>query len=335
LSDLKNIEHNKRNSSNKFTSFSNFGIKLIDFGCSKKYKRKGNFHEIIGTLNYNSPEVLKNDYNEKSDIWSCGVIMYMLLSGSMPFSGDTDEELIKCILKGNYSFKFIEFEKVSEIAKDCIKNLLIYNKDERPSAEQILRHPFFEDKRKIIKYAETDLDSKNILLNLKKYRATTKFQQAVLTYLTHNFARKENIISLNRLFKKIDVDCNGKLSREEILKSYSKCGLIITKEDIDLLIEKLDNDGSGFIEYQEFIRATIDKKTLFTEFNLRQAFDLFDHDKSGSISFEEIKNIIGKKLPEDVAKQLWTETNEGKEINFEDFKALMNSLEAEAEDTYH
>ena len=68
----------------------NFELKLIDFGCAKIFsKHKKNFEDTIGTLIYCSPEVLKNNYNKKCDIWSCGVLMYVLLSGHFPFFGKT------------------------------------------------------------------------------------------------------------------------------------------------------------------------------------------------------------------------------------------------------
>ena len=83
----------------------NYGIKLIDFGCSKIFTRtKKNFNDIIGTLVYCSPEVLSNNYNEMCDIWSCGVLMYLLLCGYFPFIGKDEEEITNKIFEGKYEF---------------------------------------------------------------------------------------------------------------------------------------------------------------------------------------------------------------------------------------
>ena len=99
----------------------NYGIKLIDFGCSKMFTRtKKSFSDIIGTLVYCSPEVLANYYNESCDIWSCGVLMYCLLSGYFPFRGEDEDEVTSKILSGKYEFDIEIFNNVSDEAKDLI-----------------------------------------------------------------------------------------------------------------------------------------------------------------------------------------------------------------------
>ena len=83
----------------------NFELKLIDFGCSKMFTTyKKNFEDTIGTLVYCSPEVLYGEYNKSCDIWSCGVIMYYLLSGRFPFEGENQEEIISKIYESKYEF---------------------------------------------------------------------------------------------------------------------------------------------------------------------------------------------------------------------------------------
>jgi calcium-dependent protein kinase len=77
-----------------------FTVKIIDFGTSGKLKSGEMFNLTVGTPLYVSPEVLKNKYNEKCDMWSCGVIMYMMLSGNPPFKGDNDEEIYQAVKEG-------------------------------------------------------------------------------------------------------------------------------------------------------------------------------------------------------------------------------------------
>jgi len=79
-------------------------IKLIDFGTSQLFGKDEQMHLKLGTAYYIAPEVLKQDYNEKCDMWSIGVILYILLSGSPPFGGENDEEIFKLVKKGKYSF---------------------------------------------------------------------------------------------------------------------------------------------------------------------------------------------------------------------------------------
>ena len=132
---------------NFFDDITNYEVKLIDFGCSKIFSKKNhkNLSGIIGTSMYCSPEVIDNKYDEKSDEWSCGVLMYILLSGTVPFKGETEEEIFSNVKKGKINFNKPEFKFVSNSAKDLISKLLEYYPEYRISANQALKHPFFTE----------------------------------------------------------------------------------------------------------------------------------------------------------------------------------------------
>ena len=305
----------------------NFELKLIDFGCAKIFsKYKTTFGEIIGTLIYCAPEVLKNNYNKECDIWSCGIIMYVLLSGHFPFYGKTEEEIRKKILSGKFSFNPKHFDKVSEKAKDLIKKCLIYDKFKRISAEEALKHEFFMDDLNPNNIFEDQIDSKNILLNLKNYSQHSKIYQTGLTYLSHNFADKEELNRLKKIFYKIDLNLDGKLSKSEFEHAFKEAGIEMTKEQIDKMMKCIDFDGNGFIEYEEFIRVALPKEKLFTETNLKTAFDMFDLDKNGTISLDEFKTILGidklndQKVNKELLKEIPIKENE--EMTFEQFKQI-------------
>ena len=305
----------------------NFELKLIDFGCAKIFsKYKTNFGEIIGTLIYCAPEVLKNNYNKECDIWSCGIIMYVLLSGHFPFYGKTEEEIRKKILSGKFTFNPKYFSKVSDKAKDLIKKCLIYDKHKRISAEDALKHEFFMDDINPNNIFEDNIDSKTILLNLKNYTQHSKIYQTVLTYLSHNFADKEDLNKLKKIFYKIDLDLDGKLSKSEFEHAFKEEGIEVNKEQIDKMMKAIDFDGNGFIEYEEFIRVALPKEKLFTENNLKTAFDMFDLDKNGTISLEEFKTILGinklndKKVNKELLKEIPIIENE--EMTYEQFKQI-------------
>ena len=318
------------NSSKKLNDMKlkNFELKLIDFGCSKVFNRyKKNFEDTIGTLAYSAPEVLRNSYNEKCDIWSCGVIMYVLLSGKFPFEGKTEEELTKKILSGKFEFPNKYFYNISQVAKDLIKKCLIYDKNKRISAKEALRHEFFSSELDINNLFEDEVECKNLLNDLKNYSAETKFYQTVLAYLSHNFADKEELRKLKQIFYKIDLNLDGKISKEELLYAYKEADISMTEEELKKIMNSIDYDGNGYIEYEEFIRVALNKEKLFTEKNLRTAFDLFDLDKNGSISMNEVKEVlgIGKVFDENANKELMNEIKDigNKEMSFEEFKDLL------------
>ena len=126
-----------------------YEVKLIDFGCCKYLGKKEGpppiLSGIVGTCIYCSPEVIDDLYDEKSDEWSCGVLMYILLCGVPPFVGDTEEEIYEQIKKGKYSFDRTEFKNVSENCKKLIKKLLEPNSKKRIKASKALHEPFFNE----------------------------------------------------------------------------------------------------------------------------------------------------------------------------------------------
>ena len=309
----------------------NFELKLIDFGCSKIFspQKKTTFEDTIGTLVYCSPEVLKNNYDQKCDIWSCGVIMYLLLCGKYPFSGSSEEEITKKILFDKLQFDNKLFENVSESAKDLIRKCLIRDKNKRISVKEALTHEFFAGEININNIFADEVVTKNILKNLKtNARKTSKFYQIVLTYLSYNFADKEHLQKLRNIFYKIDLNMDGKLSKEELYKAYKDAEISVTKKELNEIIKCMDFDGNGFIEYEEFIRVTLPKEQLFTDLNLKNAFDMFDKDKNGTISINEIIEVIGTELDKNAIEELKKEVSyDGdKEIDFKYFKEFMLGL---------
>ena len=181
----------------------NFELKLIDFGCAKIFsKYKKNFKDTIGTLIYCSPEVIKNNYNRKCDIWSCAVIIYVLLSGHFPFYGKTEEEISKKILTGKFTFDNKHFGNISDEAKDLISKCLTYDKNKRISIEEVLKHTFFSDYINPHNIFEDEIDSKNALISIKNYSQSSKIYQTVLAYLSHNFVDKEQLSKLKKYFIK-------------------------------------------------------------------------------------------------------------------------------------
>ena len=96
--------------------------------------------EKLGTPYYIAPEVLNKNYGSKCDIWSCGVICYILLSGMPPFNGQSDQEIMKKVRAGSFSFEDKVWNNISDNCKDFITKLLTYKQDERPSAQEALAH---------------------------------------------------------------------------------------------------------------------------------------------------------------------------------------------------
>jgi len=117
-------------------------LKLIDFGLSTHYIPGHRLSRVVGSSYYVAPEVLKKSYTEACDLWSLGVIVYMLLSGAPPFYGKNDEAIKASIVNGEYTFPHELFRDVSDEAMAFVSTLLSYNTDYRYTADQALTHPW-------------------------------------------------------------------------------------------------------------------------------------------------------------------------------------------------
>jgi len=99
-------------------------IKLIDFGTSRRINPDHHMHGVFGTVYYLAPEVIEGDYDEKCDVWSIGVILYILIAGGPPFDGANGKEVIQAILKGQFNLQGGIWDGVSNETKDLISRML-------------------------------------------------------------------------------------------------------------------------------------------------------------------------------------------------------------------
>ena len=294
-----NKNFGKRKTCNKSNNYikdmMNYEIKLIDFGCSKYFvrrnKKKKKLRGIIGTSIYCSPEVVDNLYDERSDEWSCGVLMYILLSGVPPFFGDTEEEIFEKIKKCKYDFTPAPFKKVSKNCKDLIRRLLEPKKQYRIKANEALRHPFFTESFDPNSAMTEDKDL-NVLKNfINPLKYCSKFHEAIAVFLCVNYLPPDEEKTLKTVFRYLDKDGKGIITKEIMKKSLEEIGIDISDEDLQKVFDDIDEDGSSFIEYQEFIRNTCDIKKLINEPNLKNVFHVICGEKD-LMTGQDIKNFV-------------------------------------------
>ena len=283
-------------SNNYIKDMMNYEVKLIDFGCSKyfvkkKTKKKKKLRGIIGTSIYCSPEVVDNLYDERSDEWSCGVLMYILLSGVPPFFGETEEEIFEKVKKCKYDFTPAPFKKVSKNCKDLIRRLLEPKKQYRIKANEALRHPFFTESFDPNSAMTEDKDL-NVLKNfINPVKYMSKFHEAVAVFVCVNYIPPEEENTLKTVFRYLDKNGKGIISKETMKEGLEEIGININDEELTKIFNEIDEDGSEFIEYQEFIRNTCDLKKLINEANLKNVFHVICGDKD-FMNGQDIKNFV-------------------------------------------
>ena len=306
-------------------------IKLIDFGTSTIINKNKKFNERLGTAYYIAPEVLSKNYDEKCDLWSVGVIMYILLTGEPPFNGKNDDEIIKNVKTHviNYDAKILRH--VSIDGKDLLKKFLERNTKKRISASNALEHPWIkkEAPNAILNYNV----GKKVFKNLQNFSANEKLQEAAIAFIVNQLVSKDEVEELTKIFKDLDQNNDGVLNRQEIEQGLIKYyGEEKAKEEADNIFNKVDADGNGTISYEEFIRASIDKRSILTDKNLMAAYKLFDKNGDGSIEAKEIKEVLGKDLIGNKDDKVWEEIikevdeNGDGVVSFEEFKKMMEKL---------
>lgn len=212
-----------------FMNAQSSSLKLIDFGLSFEWKEdmraelkaKGE-NKLIGTSYYIAPEILKGDYNEKCDIWSLGVILYILVTAVPPFDGDNDRKILESVRRGYYTFQIPEMAKVSAELKDLISKIL-QPEDRRYTIDQIFRHPW-------MRISTNRVSTKVNYEKLRKFSNYCQLKRFAISSIAAQFAGKE-IEDLSQLFREIDLDMDGFITTREL-----KFALERQREHIPLVI---------------------------------------------------------------------------------------------------
>ena len=304
------------------TQDENSPIKVIDFGMSRIFNNKQAMFDKVGTAYYISPEVLDGFYDEKCDIWSAGVILYILLCGYPPFNGNDDDEIFESIKKRKFVYPDAEWANISKEAKDLI-NKMLSEPLTRLTAEQVLGHPW------LVNQLNKNTKAKEIKINFntfKTYSGANKLSRAVLTYIASRLTDDE-VKKLKDAFQKIDVNGDGMLTLDELKNAISQNPEVHVM-NIEQIFKTIDTDNSGVINYTEFLAASIDKRIYLQEDKLRDAFKLFDEDKSGKISKSEISKVLKfKKSGAEMTKLFEKyDLNGDGEIDFDEFLNMMKDL---------
>lgn len=320
------------------TDEENFSIKLIDFGTSRFFSEGSLLDQKVGTSYYIAPEVILKKYNHKCDIWSSGVILFILLCGYPPFDGDNDEDIMECVVKEEASYSEPEWKNISPEAISFLKKLLTKDYNKRITAEDALKEKWIVDTLAEEANYGNKINLSNQIHNFQKFDSKMKLKNAILAFMVHHLATEEMTRELKESFKKLDKSGDGRLSLEElkegfreIMKSQSNVKSMVTDDEITKRFEAIDIDKSGYIEIEEFITVTINEELLMNEKNLKTTFDYFDRDGSGQLDAQEIENLLqhrGSKEDKEIVKELIVkyDTNRDGVLSFDEFKNLIKEF---------
>lgn len=260
-----------------------------DFGLGAFFRPGQQLSSLVGSPYYVAPEVLRRRYGNEADIWSLGVVLYILLSGIPPFWGPNDKEIFMAILRGNPDLQSNSWPKISEAAKELIRRLLTVDPSQRPTVSEMLSHPWLREHGVA---SDEPLDSL-VIARMKKFAALTKLKKAAVLVAAQHLNHEE-IHGLKELFKSFDTNGDGQISLDELRAGLRSSCAQLTDDEIEMVMRDTDVDGSGAIDYTEFLAATVNMALLEREEVLRKLFLDLDADGSGTLSVDEIEQALNK-----------------------------------------
>lgn len=293
-------------------------LKLIDFGFSKFFKgEQGRFNSTCGTISYIAPEVLTGSYGNQCDLWSAGVIGYVLLSGGMPFYG-SGEEKMKQISQGNYEMKHRNWKTVSDAAKDFVKGLLNKDPAVRMTAPDALAHKWMLEGCK--KLPSID-DPQKIAQALKSWSRAPKLRRACMTLMAWNLF-DEDRVSYRDWFLALDLDHNGAISLAELQKLFVEtCKM--DEDEADEIFASLSHTDQAEIYYSDFVAAIMSETDVeFADELLRTTFRKFDKSNTGKITPSDFVDIVGEEYDGTCSRSLILDADtisKDGEIDYDEF----------------
>ncbi|XP_047155265.1 calcium-dependent protein kinase 32-like [Vigna umbellata] len=300
-------------------------LKTIDFGLSVFFKPGERFNEIVGSPYYMAPEVLKRNYGPEVDIWSAGVILYILLCGVPPFWAETEQGVAQAIIRSVVDFKRDPWPKVSDNAKDLVKKMLDPDPRRRLTAQEVLDHPWLQNAKKApnVSLGET------VRARLKQFSVMNKLKKRALRVIAEHLTVEE-AAGLKEGFQRMDINNRGKINIDELRVGLHKLGHQVPDSDVQILMEAGDVDRDGHLDYGEFVAISVHLRKMGNDEHLRKAFQFFDENQSGYIEIEELRNALSDDVEtnsEEVINAIMHDVDTDKDgrISYDEFATMMKA----------
>jgi len=310
-------------------------LKLCDFGLACKISPGGRLQDRVGTPYYVSPEVIAGDYDVKSDMWSVGVVIHMMLCGAPPFVGKDTQDVLKIVAEAQLRMDRPVMKSLSSSARSILMALLQRDPERRLSSGEALEAEWIQ---KLLKPGKAGAAQGFTAANLESVASAGRMAHAALCAVVSQLGRGD-VRELEQAFIAMDKNGDGMLSAQEFLAGLKASGVKVDAKDAAKLMKDIDMDGSGAVDYSEFVAATMDKAKLLREETCLHAFRRFDLDGSGAIERSELSKLLRSgqlddeidadpEDVEDIFKEL--DKNRDGKIDFDEFMVVLNSVGAKA-----
>ncbi|XP_074295392.1 CDPK-related kinase 5-like isoform X2 [Silene latifolia] len=301
-------------------------LKAIDFGLSDFVKPEEKLNDIVGSAYYVAPEVLHRSYTTEADVWSVGVIAYILLCGSRPFWARTESGIFRAVLKADPSFTEPPWPSLSDEAKDFVKRMLNKDPRKRITASQALCHPWLRNQGEV----KVPLDVLVFKL-LKIYMRSSLLRKAALKALSKTLTADE-LFYLNEQFTILQPCKNGTINLDNIKEALMKNATDAMKDSrAHEILTSLTALQYRRMDFDEFCAAALSVYQLEAlerwEQHARCAYELFEKDGNRPIMIEELASELGlgPNIPVHAVLHDWIRHTDGK-LSFLGFVKLLHGV---------
>jgi len=291
---------------------------IIDFGDAKEVEEHSTHDDFVGTAFYLAPEAIRTREGwelKKSDMWTIGVIAYVLVTGRPPFWGRENKEIIRKIVRGNV--RFPSTIKLTKECKEFILALLQKNPDNRLSAAEALRHPWITGE------ADSDL-GEDVLHSLATFGTSNELKRLIVTTVAKNLDRKHRK-EYESQFMLLDLENDGQLDWSELATTLQKWEYPpnVAEAKAKAVVRHISGDENSPITKEDWNHSNV-AKLLSSDHLIERQYKKLDVDENGLISANDLLSIfdgIEKKKIEEIITEV--DTDQDGEINFAEFKKAM------------
>lgn len=301
-------------------------LKLIDFGFSAVLSEDLRFTAVLGTIYYMAPEVLEGCYDHKCDVWSTGIILYMLLCGELPFSdAHCTDWTINQILSDPVCMEGSDWDGISDRGKDFVHLLLQRDIRARPNAQEAARHCWLKNGEAGCHDIAQPI-SRKVLQSLHNFGTMNAIKRAVCGLIAFSMSVSETD-ELESEFKKLDKDGSGTIKMHALVDTLAEL-LGMSHEEGTKLFGRLDLTEDKELVYSEFLAAAAQQRFWSQESVIRETFQRLDVDNTGYISLDNLRQVFGDEFNgtrvEDIIEEVDVKNNGC--IDYEEFVIALMDL---------
>mmetsp|Transcript_1909 Transcript_1909/g.6370 ORF Transcript_1909/g.6370 Transcript_1909/m.6370 type:complete len:521 (+) Transcript_1909:87-1649(+) len=292
-------------------------LKLIDFGFSKMFSSNMKMKKAVGTMLYAAPEVLARSYTCQCDLWSLGVMAFVILADHFPFAGDSMHENI---LTGSYDWRPEQWNTNSKEAADFVRSLLCVDPQSRLTAQAALEHPWIQRRRQRRPGSSVD---RGVAEALVAFGHIPKFRRCCLELVAWSLS-SEDCATVRDEFLAMDTRGRGAISLAE-LKATLAVTLQLPDPEAERVFTMLDLNHDSEVNYSEFLAAMVSTCIELQSTHVHSVFRKFDLGGSGYVTGGGLRAVLGDTFEGIETEALLSEAGVGRDgrLSFAEFLSFL------------